>query len=112
MKAFVILLLDTVCLATAQEDLDATGHFFRETLAHRLVWLNVHLTQQVLDILTPDALRHVLGGRDLSIQQGYSEYIGQAVISLFFGLHILFVALLAATDNMISHIKNLDLNPL
>src|SRR6266700_3519517 len=112
MKSLVILLLNTEHLTTQQENLYTTGHLFRESLTHPLIRSNVHLTQQVLYIITFDPLRCILCRRDLTIQECHSYHVGQTMISLLFRLHILFVALLTTTDNMVGYIKNLNLNPL
>src|SRR5579884_958293 len=110
-KAFVVALLDAECTPVAQGNLDAAGHLGGEAPAEGFLRVNADFTQQILDILPPDAFRRVLRGRDFAVEQGCRHHVRQAVVSLFFGIYLVLTAFLAAADDIIGDIKdgNIDL---
>ena len=57
-----------------------------------------------------DALRPVLLGHDLTVQDGHRDHIGQAVVRLLLGPDHVLIPLFAAADDVVGDVENLDLD--
>ncbi len=112
MKPFVVLLFLGKRPPVSRLDHDVAGHRVREFEAIGRRRPHRDLPQQILDVGTLNPFRQVLLGHDLVVQNGRRHHVLQTVIGLFFCAHDGLVAFLAAADDVVGYVENLDFDPL
>src|SRR5207248_791762 len=91
-------------------DLNPTGMTFGEARAQRWVWSDGDPTEQILNVLSFDAIGSVLCRRDLAVKQGHGHHVRKRMVGLLLRRYELLVPFLSPTDDVVSDLEDIDID--